>query len=83
VLQDHEHKHCEQYEGACLTATLLAVVALVLGASWLVAVAIWAPAPWLYMLSGYVVAWLRGEDPYAGSVNEESAYALSADRSNR
>lgn len=83
VLQEHEHQHCEQYELACFAGTTIALIALALGVPWFVAFALWAPAPWLYMLAGFVVAWLRGEDPYKGSSNEESAYALSADRSNR
>lgn len=83
VLQDHEHRNVEQYEGACMTAALLAVVALAFGARWFVALAIWAPAPWLFMLVCYAVAWLRGDDLHSGSINEESAYVLSADRSNR
>jgi hypothetical protein len=83
VLQDHEHEHVEQYEGACLMGAALAAIALGFGARWFVALAIWAPAPWLFMLAGYAIAWLRGEDLYSGSINEESAYVLSADRSNR
>lgn len=83
VLQDHEHRHCEQYEAASFMGTLIAAVSLALGVPWPVAFALWAPSPWLYMLAGFAVAWLRGEDPYSGSNNEESAYALSADRSNR
>ena len=83
VLQDHEHKHVEQYEGACVMATALAILGFVTGAPLRAALPAWAIAPWVFMLAGYAVAWLRGEDPYSGSINEEAAYALSADRSNR
>ena len=83
VLQEHEHKHVEQYEVAALTGSALAALSLVSGAPWLSVLPMWAVAPWLLMLAGYAAAWLHGGDPYRDSINEESAYALSADRSNR
>lgn len=83
VLQEHEHTHCQQYEGACLMASALAVLAFALGAPLHAVLPTWSIAPWVFMLAGYAVAWLRGQDPCRGSINEESAYALSADRSNR
>lgn len=82
VLQDHEHLHCEQYESACCMGTLISAIGFALAVPWPVAVALWALAPWLYMIAVFIVAWLRGEDPCNGS-HEASAYALSADRSGR
>lgn len=78
-LQAHEHIHCEQFEAAGLFVSFVALWAL-LGAikPWL-ALAVWVCGPWLYMAVGYAVAWLRGEDPYRGSHNEEAAYALAAE----
>lgn len=83
MLQDHEHQHCEQYEGASVLSFVLACIAYVFTCHPLAAFLLWSLGPWLSMLAGYAVAWLRGEDPYRGSINEESAYALSANHSQR
>lgn len=78
-LQDHEHSHSEQYEAAGLIGSLVGLCAF-LGAvaPWLGVVA-WVGVPWADMGAGFVVAWLRGEDPYRGSHNEEAAYALASE----
>ena len=81
MLQDHEHRHCEQYEGASVLSFVLACIVFALTRHWVAAFLVWALGPWLSMLAAYAVAWLRGEDPYSGSINEESAYALSANHS--
>lgn len=83
MLQEHEHTHCKQYEGASLTGFVLAVCNLIAGTAWPLVFATWIATPWLYMLGGNVVAWLRGEDVYSGSVNEEAAYAIAAGNSKR
>jgi len=76
-IQAHEHRHGEQYEAAGLASSCVSLWGF-LGAveGWL-ALAVWVCGPWLYMGCGYAVAWLRGEDPYRGSHNEEAAYALA------
>jgi hypothetical protein len=81
MLQEHEHVHCKQYEGASLTGFVLALCGLAFGAPLHVSLATWIVTPWLYMLGGNVVAWLRGDDAYSGSANEEAAYALAAGNS--
>lgn len=83
MLQDHEHQHCKQYEGMSVASSALACLAYGLTRQILAAFLIWSLGPWVSMLAGYAVAWLRGEDPYRGSSNEESAYALAANHSQR
>lgn len=83
MLQAHEHTHVKQYEGAALTGFALATCGLVAGAPWYVGLATWILTPWAYMLAGNVVAWMRGEDVYSGSANEEAAYAIAAENSKR
>lgn len=83
MLQEHEHTHCKQYEGAAFVGFVLALLGFALGAPWHASLAIWIVAPWLHMLGGNVVAWLRGEDVYSGSANEEAAYAIAAGNSKR
>lgn len=83
MLQDHEHAHVKQYEGAALTGFVLATCGLVAGAPWHVALVTWMLTPWMYMLAGNAVAWMRGEDIYNGSANEEAAYAIAAQNSKR
>lgn len=77
----HESVHVEQYEVAMLLGLMLAVVVFVGG---LVsgnllfgpAVAVWSASYFLLVVSGWAIAYLRGEDPYRGSQHEESAYSL-------
>lgn len=76
-IQAHEHRHTEQYEGAGLLASLMALYGFLWGFHVWPAMFVWVVGPWAYMGAGYVVAWLRGEDPYRGSHNEEAAYALA------
>lgn len=83
MLQEHEHAHCKQYEGAALVGFVIAAYAFAAGAPWHVPLEIWIVTPWVYMLMGNVVAWLRGEDVYSGSANEEAAYAIAAGNSKR
>jgi hypothetical protein len=82
MLQEHEHAFGKRYEGAGLTGFMLALCGFVFGAPWHVALATWIATPWLYMVAGNIVAWLRGET-YSGSSNEEAAYAIAAQNSKR
>lgn len=79
VLQDHEHRHCEQYEAYGLGGVVFSVAGLFFHCNIFMSLAEWILAPWVIMLTGFVVAVLRGEPLYRGSHNEEAAYALSAD----
>lgn len=78
VLQDAEHQYGEALESAGFAGALLALGSLALGVHWYVAAGLWVPAPWVYMIARYVVAWLRGEDPCRGAQSEEASYALAA-----
>jgi hypothetical protein len=82
-LQDYEHQRCERLEVSSLAGALLGLGSFVLGAPWFVALALWMPAPWVYMIASYAVAWLRGEDPSRGAHNEEASYALAAQSGKR
>lgn len=79
----HEHIHVEQTEVALLLSFLQAMV--VFGALFYLRqpkLALWiGGGVWIVgflfkAMSGGIVAWLRGEDPYRGSTHEEAAYAL-------
>ena len=76
-IQDHEHVHVEQYESACLIGLVIGLLLLSNPSFWLMSLAIWGVSPWVYMGSGYAVAWIRGESLYRGSVNEEAAYSIA------
>lgn len=76
-IQAHEHRHGEQYEAAGLCSLFIALWAFLGAVECWLALGVWVGGPWLYMGAGYAVAWLRGEDPYRGSHNEEAAYALA------
>lgn len=78
----HEHVHVEQAEVSMLTSFLVALSAFLV--LWLTSVpllavcaGVWFLGYSLKALSGWLVAWFRGEDPYWGSTHEEAAYALT------
>lgn len=74
-LQRHEHVHVEQLEVIMLHAFIVGTSAWLAGADWWIGAAIWATGYLLMGATGWLVAWLRGEDPYRGATHEESAYA--------
>ncbi len=78
VLQDQEHRALEQYERAAFVASVLAAVGFAAGAPWIVMLVLWSIGPWVFMLAGVVVAWLRGEDP-CDLDSDEAAYAIAAE----
>jgi hypothetical protein len=78
LIEDHEQVHVEQYETAGLIfGTYTFMWCCFEPELWFWGLASWAVMPFLFMLSGFAIAWLRGEDPYRGSVNEEAAYAIT------
>ena len=81
-IQAHEHVHVEQFEvamlGSAISGAVAAAVLLGLGhplAAWLTGLGLWWAGYLLMGLSGWTVAYLRGEPAYRGSAHEESAYA--------
>jgi hypothetical protein len=86
VTQAHEHVHVEQAEVAMFQSFLVGLGAgTILGilGHWLGAVLtfsiLWFLGYALMGVSGWVVALLRGEDPYWGATHEESARAQTRD----
>lgn len=78
LIEDHEQVHVEQYETAGLIFGTYTFMWFCFEPElWFWGLASWAVMPFLFMLSGFAIAWLRGEDPYRGSVNEEAAYAIT------
>ena len=82
LLEYHEHVHVEQSEVAMLTGFIISLSAFLI--LWLTSIpAIYvAGGMWLFSyvlksISGWLVAWFRGEDPYWGSSHEEAAYAIT------
>lgn len=78
VLQEREHGRSQTLEVIGALGFVVALIGLALGASWWAALVMWAPSPWLYMLVGPSVRWLRGEDA-SPTQHEQAAYALSAE----
>lgn len=74
-IQEHEHKHVEQFEAAMLRAFMVSIFVVLTRwefqasdvAQW------WLGYVWMGV-AGWLTAWLRGEDPYRGSHHEEAAY---------
>lgn len=84
-LQEHEHKHVEQYEASMQRALLVGLVVgvelLALGhpvAALSTFLSMWWAGYLLMGAAGWSTAWLRGEDPYRGSHFEEGAYDADA-----
>jgi hypothetical protein len=75
-LQEHEHVHVKQMEGAMLIALVVGLVTALLTGWWLLGLGIWATG-WVQTLAaGWTAAWLRGESVYAESAHEQAAYAV-------
>jgi hypothetical protein len=86
VLEFHEHIHVEQFEVFSLVGFVFAVytlaVSLVVGEFGLAfsfGVGIWFFATPIAFSCGWIVALLRGESAYRGSVHEEHAYSQAYD----
>jgi len=76
-LERHEHKHVEQFETTLvflLFGSILLWNGYLFGILWQLAIGLLVGGWWLYIATGWFVAWLRGESLYRGSVQEESAY---------
>jgi len=78
----HEHVHVEQSEVIMLVMFLEALgvftyltVTQDIERAAIVGLIIWLSGIFVNALCGWIVAWMRGEDPYRGSTHEESAYA--------
>lgn len=68
----HEKIHVEQFEVAIIMGLVCGAVSLDL----ITFLILWVLSSPLLVISGWFVAWIRGEDIYRGSMHEESAYAL-------
>lgn len=81
ITEEHENVHVEQFEASMFrsftVATYNGAILAALGHPW------WALGMFLFNwwmgylwmgISGWLTAWLRGEDPYRGSHHEEAAY---------
>jgi len=83
--EEHEHIHTEQAETAMMYALIinLAFIAenLLRGYEpvWWFHLVMWGIGWILFYGCSALVAWLRGEDPYRGNINEESAYSQTED----
>jgi len=73
----HETVHTEQYEVEAIQNFAFACLITGLGTAWWIGLGWWSLSGFASMLAGFVVAWLRNEPPYRGSILEESAYSLS------
>lgn len=69
----HEMVHVRQAEDLCAHGLLAAILAALWGQWWL-AFWLWHIAPAGHLLN-YLMAWLRGLDPYYGAEHERAAYA--------
>jgi hypothetical protein len=80
----HEHVHVEFAEAAMLLALLAALIVFILCAwfgrldvgAWAGGI-MWATGATTSYASRLIQAWVRGEDPYEGSVEEEAAYSIA------
>ena len=80
--QAHEHIHVEQFEvsmlGSFIVGLAVGILLWALGHLFeggLAFFCIWQAGYFMMGLSGWVTAWLRGEEMYHGSAHEESARA--------
>jgi len=71
----HELVHVAQVEAAAMLGVLLAGVAAAAGASWCVALLVWALTPAASYAGAVLAALLRGRAPYRENVLEAAAYA--------
>jgi uncharacterized membrane protein YfcA len=81
AVEFHEHIHTEQAELAMLFTLLLQLVTIAAYLAnkqdplWWVHLVLWTFGNLLSYACGAIVAAARGENPYIGNTNEESAYA--------
>jgi len=82
----HEAVHLEQFEVSMLKSFLSASVAFIVCAilcpykiALMIFLCVWPFGYLFYLISGWLVAFLRGESPYKGSSHEEAAYAIAED----
>ena len=78
----HEHIHVEWFECATLYSFLVSVLLFVLLRNQLTtalisSISLWTIGSLLFTAGNWFQAWMRGEDPYRGSIHEEAAYALT------
>lgn len=85
VTEEHENVHVEQFEASMvrsfLVATVVSIELLALGhpiAALVTFLVLWWLGYLLMVVSNWLTAWLRGEDPYRGSLHEEAAYRAGA-----
>lgn len=76
--QHHEHIHSEQGEGVMVRGFFFALPVFIHSMIydnnlWIMALLMWFLS-YGSMFANYIVAWLRGEEGYRGSVHEEHAY---------
>lgn len=86
VTEVHEHIHVEQYEVYALFGFTMAMVVFIVSAAFghivagaIVSLTIWLLGGPLGFACGWLVALLRGEPAYRGSIHEEHAYSAAHD----
>jgi hypothetical protein len=72
-VQSHEHRHVEQFEVAMLMSFFAALISLSSG--FVAFFPIWVSGFLLMVVSSWLVAVIRGENIYSGSMHEEGARA--------
>lgn len=77
-IQQHEHRHSEQGEAYMFAALMFAapvfIYSMVYGNQlWIMSLIMWTLG-YVSMTANFLVAILRGENPYRGSHHEEAAY---------
>jgi hypothetical protein len=82
----HELVHLEQHQVSMLKSFLHASVVFIVCAIFslyqialITSFVIWATGYLFFLISGWLVALLRSENPYSGSSHEEAAYAIAED----
>jgi hypothetical protein len=75
-VERHEGYHVEQYEVFTYVGFFLCFATYIVESNMLLSLAIWIGLSPLSVLSGFLVAHLRGLSLYQGSMHEKSAYAL-------
>lgn len=85
TVQEHEHRHVEQFEGAMASHAILGLLLFLtlVGVAPIAAVvcglSVWFLGWLVFLVGGWTAALLRGEPVYRGSAHEEAARA-QADR---
>jgi len=79
----HEHVHVEQFEVSMMISFIISIfcffsLRLIHGSfDFIFSLIVWCSGYILFLVSGWLVALLRGENAYYGSQHEESAYAIA------